>query len=82
MNALNDFTESRERCNDKALHHAVKINYRDFGSTPGQIQNQGQPDRKYQCPMKCQGEKTYNHPGKCPGSKMDLIPVEGGHVFY
>lgn len=36
----------------------------------------------YQCPMKCEGEKSYSSPGKCPCSKMDLILVGGGHIFY
>lgn len=26
----------------------------------------------YQCPMKCEGEKTYDKPGTCPMCKMDL----------
>ncbi len=26
----------------------------------------------YQCPMKCEGEKTYHEPGSCPICKMDL----------
>jgi len=26
----------------------------------------------YQCPMKCEGEKTYYKPGKCPVCKMNL----------
>ncbi|MBC7885392.1 MAG: hypothetical protein H7X99_07945 [Saprospiraceae bacterium] len=26
----------------------------------------------YQCPMKCEGEKTYDKPGTCPVCKMDL----------
>lgn len=26
----------------------------------------------YQCPMKCEGEKTYDVPGSCPVCKMDL----------
>lgn len=26
----------------------------------------------YQCPMKCEGEKTYTHTGSCPICKMDL----------
>jgi Cu2+-exporting ATPase len=26
----------------------------------------------YQCPMKCEGEKTYDKPGKCPKCSMDL----------
>lgn len=32
---------------------------------------------KYQCPMKCEGEKTYDKPGQCPVCKMDLEKVEG-----
>ena len=30
----------------------------------------------YQCPMKCEGDKTYDAPGKCPVCGMDLKPVE------
>lgn len=30
----------------------------------------------YQCPMKCEGEKTYDKPGSCPVCKMDLKEVE------
>lgn len=35
----------------------------------------------YQCPMKCEGEKTYDKPGKCPKCGMDLEEIEGheGH---
>lgn len=28
----------------------------------------------FQCPMKCEGEKTYTESGKCPECKMDLEP--------
>ena len=30
----------------------------------------------YQCPMKCEGDKTYNKPGQCPTCKMDLSIVK------
>ncbi|MBE9490726.1 MAG: hypothetical protein IMY67_10565 [Bacteroidetes bacterium] len=30
----------------------------------------------YQCPMKCEGEKTYDKPGQCPTCKMDLAEVK------
>lgn len=35
----------------------------------------------YQCPMKCEGEKTYDAAGKCPKCGMDLKEVENheGH---
>ena len=29
----------------------------------------------YQCPMKCEGEKTFEHPGNCSVCNMDLKPV-------
>jgi len=28
--------------------------------------------KTYQCPMKCEGDKTYDKAGKCPQCKMDL----------
>lgn len=40
------------------------------------------PDVKYQCPMKCHGEEVYDEPGICPDSKMPMIPVNAGHIFY
>lgn len=30
----------------------------------------------YQCPMKCEGEKTYSKPGSCAVCKMDLQKLE------
>lgn len=30
----------------------------------------------YQCPMKCEREKTYDQPGRCPVCKMYLQPVK------
>ena len=30
----------------------------------------------YQCPMKCEGEKTYGEEGTCPKCKMDLKEIE------
>ena len=30
----------------------------------------------YQCPMKCEGDKTYDEPGTCPVCKMALKEVE------
>ncbi len=29
-------------------------------------------DSVYQCPMKCEGDKTYNKAGKCPVCNMNL----------
>jgi transcription initiation factor IIE alpha subunit len=30
----------------------------------------------YQCPMKCEGDKTYTKKGKCPKCTMDLKLVK------
>lgn len=30
----------------------------------------------YQCPMKCEGEKTYDVPGSCPVCNMDILKLE------
>ena len=37
---------------------------------------------QYQCPMKCEGEKTYNKPGQCPKCNMDLQKVEEMHEHH
>ncbi len=31
---------------------------------------------KYQCPMKCEGEKIYHKSGQCPKCNMDLKKIE------
>ncbi|MEK6676466.1 MAG: heavy metal-binding domain-containing protein [Planctomycetota bacterium] len=32
--------------------------------------------KTYQCPMKCEGQKTYNQPAKCPKCGMDVQDVK------
>ncbi len=32
-------------------------------------------DNTYQCPMKCEGDKTYNQPGNCPVCNMKLAVI-------
>jgi acetolactate decarboxylase len=36
---------------------------------------------KYQCPMKCEGEKTYDNPGKCPVCGMSLKKISQPEVY-
>lgn len=36
----------------------------------GQEQN-----AEYQCPMKCEGDKTYSVPGECPVCNMELEKI-------
>lgn len=33
-------------------------------------------DHRYQCPMKCEGDKTYNQPEKCPVCNMKLAAID------
>ena len=35
----------------------------------------------YQCPMKCEGEKTFNAEGSCSVCKMDLKPIETAPII-
>lgn len=39
---------------------------------------------KYQCPMKCEGDKTYAKEGKCPECNMKLkaLPVSAATAAY
>lgn len=41
--------------------------------------NESQPDIRYKCPMKCEGDKTYDAPGNCPVCHMKLMPVEDNY---
>ncbi len=41
-----------------------------------QHEEHSQQDTKYQCPMKCEGEKVYDEPGNCPVCNMKLVPVK------
>ena len=38
-----------------------------------------QTAEKYECPMKCEGDKIYNSPTSCPVCKMDLTLVKNEH---
>ena len=38
-------------------------------------ENNSQSKTVYQCPMKCEGEKTYPDSGICPICNMHLAPV-------
>lgn len=38
-------------------------------------ESRAQAETVYQCPMKCEGDKTYNAPGRCPVCGMYLKPA-------
>lgn len=41
-------------------------------STPSKVATEVSDTNVYQCPMKCEGDKTYNKAGKCPVCGMNL----------
>ena len=52
------------------------------GNGPGHQQDtnsQSHPKAVYQCPMKCEGDKTYDAPGNCPVCNMHLALVTEVH---
>jgi|APDOM4702015159_1054818.scaffolds.fasta_scaffold09711_2 hypothetical protein len=47
----------------------------------------GKKSLVYQCPQKCEENKTFNHPGYCPVCNMKLVLVKdinehGFHHFF
>lgn len=39
------------------------------------VQHEKVAEKKYACPMKCEGDKTYAEAGQCPVCKMDLEEI-------
>jgi len=46
-------------------------------TTPSQAE-----ELRYQCPMKCEGDKTYDAPGSCPICKMDILKLENEEATH
>ena len=38
----------------------------------------GGPKTQFECPMKCEGDKTYDTPGNCPVCNMNLNAMNSG----
>jgi Cu2+-exporting ATPase len=50
--------------------------------TKAEVKNQDKKETaEYQCPMKCEGDKTYDKPGNCPvcGMHLKKIAMADGH---
>lgn len=51
----------------------------NFATSCSNPENEGSGEHKheamYQCPMKCEGDKTYSEPGQCPDCNMNLEEV-------
>jgi len=55
-------------------HEHIKPYHNSDGHSRKDIEQQS--GTKYQCPMKCEGDKVYDSPGNCPVCNMNLIPVK------
>lgn len=66
-------------CNgNKKIKVEVKTEKQENGDSDKEMKQSETAAVEYQCPMKCEGDKTYHEPGSCPVCKMDLKKVEGG----
>jgi len=65
---------TREKRNMNGTHSDVN-EHRHHHGNHGSIRT----GNSYQCPMKCEGEKTYEKPGDCPVCNMHLMPVTEIH---
>ncbi len=57
----------------KESHGSVHVQEDSDNTLQMQVKREG---TKYQCPMKCEGDKKYNKPGRCPVCNMHLVPVD------
>ncbi|MBN8682475.1 MAG: hypothetical protein J0L99_07475 [Chitinophagales bacterium] len=57
------------------LFAALLLVFSACGNNKNEHQQHGAAT-SWQCPMKCEGEKTYAEAGACPVCKMDLKAVE------
>lgn len=67
--------ENEEHGQMKSYHELETSKHKHHGHSHGG----GEPQSagKYQCPMKCEGDKTYDKPGNCPVCNMKLVSVPG-----
>ena len=72
-------------CNgNKKIKVEVKTEKQENGDSDKEMKQSETAAVEYQCPMKCEVDKTYHEPGSCPVCKMDLKEVkkedaEGDH---
>lgn len=54
------------------LVFAVSVTFIACKTENKEVSSDKKEDIKYQCPMKCEKEKTYDKEGKCPVCEMKL----------
>ncbi len=55
-------------------HEQIKPSYNSRGQGGEDIKKR--TGIKYECPMKCEGDKVYDFPGNCPVCNMKLVPTD------
>ena len=66
-------------CNEnKKVKEDIKTENHEGGDSDKEMKKSQIAAVEYQCPMKCEGDKTYHEPGSCPVCKMDLKEVKKG----
>jgi len=64
-------------CNEKKkVKEDVKTEKHEDGDSDKEMKKPEIAAVEYQCPMKCEGDKTYHEPGSCPVCKMDLKEIK------
>ncbi len=67
-NEKKEHVESKDAMEQKEHAHDDETEVHDHGYEMAMA--------TYQCPMKCEGDKTYEEEGACPKCKMDLKKIE------
>jgi hypothetical protein len=64
------------------MYELLILNYLVMKTTGYQSSANEDLKTTYQCPMKCEGEKTYDQPGNCPVCNMKLLPTGDAHQHH
>lgn len=75
--ALADKFEAIDEAGDSGNLEATKKVYQEMVALQATLKKH--VPESYQCPMKCEKEKTYSRPGKCPVCGMDMKLLTSGN---
>ena len=68
---------NKSAAHEKTEHHEhEKAVGHEHGDSDKEMKHSEIAAAEYQCPMKCEGDKTYHEQGSCPVCKMDLKEVK------
>lgn len=68
-NTNNESSDNNETQTETKMMNEEKVSSEESSETHEHSET---ATANYQCPMKCEGDKTYTEPGKCPKCGMDL----------